>query len=378
MKFRFHVLGLAHTRTTEEFMPCAFTQKVWKFCRMMTERGHTVIHYGAEGSNPICTEHVQVISTAEQKEFFGDYDWRSECFRPDNVAAQELFNKRAITEICKRKAPGDFLCITAGLRQEPIAKALDLIAVETGIGYAATFAKARVFESYAWMHTMYGADATRTGDNPASSHDAVIPNYYYPDDFVFSEKKDNYFLFVGRLIFNKGVHIAAKIAEITKTKLIVAGQGKLWDAGVMSSPYVEHIGTVDKEQRAVLMARAKAVIMPTQYVEPFGGVNVEAQMSGTPVITSDWGAFPETVVHGVTGYRCRTLEHYLWAARNIDKINPCACRYWAQANFSVEKVAPMYEEYFQMLNDLRGDGWWTRRENRTELEWLTKAYPVVR
>jgi hypothetical protein len=101
-------------------------------------------------------------------------------------------------------------------------------------------------------------------------------------------------------------------------------------------------------------------------------------MCGTPVITSDWGAFPETVVHGVTGYRCRTLDHYLWAARNIDKINPSTCRYWAEANFSVEKVAPMYEEYFQMLNDVCGDGWWTRRENRAELEWLRKAYPVLR
>jgi hypothetical protein len=36
----------------------------------------------------------------------------------------------------------------------------------------------------------------------------------------------------------------------------------------------------------------------------------------------------------------------------------------------------MYEEYFQMLNDVRSEGWWTRRENRAELEWLAKAYPV--
>jgi hypothetical protein len=37
-------------------------------------------------------------------------------------------------------------------------------------------------------------------------------------------------------------------------------------------------------------------------------------------------------------YRSRTLEYYLWAVRNIDKISPQACRYWAQANFSVEKL----------------------------------------
>jgi hypothetical protein len=38
----------------------------------------------------------------------------------------------------------------------------------------------------------------------------------------------------------------------------------------------------------------------------------------------------------------------------------------------------MYEEYFQMLNDVSGDGWWTRRENREELWWLRKIYPAVR
>ena len=52
-KFRLHVIGMPHTRTTKEYNACAFTQKALKFCKMMTDRGHTVYHYGVEGSNPV-------------------------------------------------------------------------------------------------------------------------------------------------------------------------------------------------------------------------------------------------------------------------------------------------------------------------------------
>ena len=40
---RFHLLGIAHTRTQKRYLSCAFTQKVYKLARMLTEKGHDFV-----------------------------------------------------------------------------------------------------------------------------------------------------------------------------------------------------------------------------------------------------------------------------------------------------------------------------------------------
>jgi glycosyltransferase involved in cell wall biosynthesis len=132
---------------------------------------------------------------------------------------------------------------------------------------------------------------------------------------------------------------------------------------------------VGPKERAELLGNAKAVLMPTFYLEPFGGVNVEAQLCGTPVITSDWGAFPETVLHGITGYRCRVFEEFCWAVKNIHNIKPKDCRDWSENNYSMERIGKMYEEYFQRIHRLFGKGWYETNDERNELKWLERYYP---
>jgi hypothetical protein len=112
-----------------------------------------------------------------------------------------------------------------------------------------------------------------------------------------------------------------QIVEAIGGRLIVAGPGDVWTLGTRTtrpvSEYVEQVGVADVATRKRLMAKAKAMILPSTFVEPFCGVQVEAMLSGTPIITTDWGAFAEYNIHGVTGYRCRTFEQFLWAAANI-------------------------------------------------------------
>ena len=120
------------------------------------------------------------------------------------------------------------------------------------------------------------------------------------------------------------------------------------------------------------MGEARAVFVPTLYLGPFEGVNVESQLCGTPVITTDWGAFTDTVEHGKTGYRCRTAEQFCWAAKNVHHLDPRYIRDRAVFNWSLEKVGSMYQEYFDQLKRLSKKGYYEENPDRTELDWLVR------
>jgi FkbM family methyltransferase len=372
MGFTFHVLGLPHTVSSKVFNACAYTQKVVKFCKMMKERGHTIIHYGHEDSDVICDEHVTVLTNKDFEISYGSHDWRKTFFKFDmNDHAYQTFFKNAIIEIWKRKNKNEFLLPFWGHGVRPICDAhTDMIVVEPGIGYAGGhWARWKVFESYAIYHAYYGMQGV--GSCKQDWYDVVIPNYFDLEDFEYSDQKEDYFLYLGRVYDGKGVNIAIEATKLAGVKLVIAGQK---EEGYHLPDHVEYIGYADVPTRKRLMSKAKASFLPSMYVEPFGGVQIENLLSGTPTITTDWGSFAENNLHGITGYRCRTMGDFVQAVHNIDKINPKNCREWGE-NFSLEKVAPMYEKYFQDVMDVHtGKGWYQEKDSSVLLP-LEKHYP---
>jgi glycosyltransferase involved in cell wall biosynthesis len=345
--YKLHVVGLPHTKVNADYNICAYTGKLLKFQKMFPDEHY----YFNEGSNG---KYTQIYSNSDMNELFGHYDWykKNEIYKVEYDSTLPYwirFNTKVIEDMRKVIQPHDIICNIGGRVQKVISDAFpNNITCEFGVGYEGVFSNYRVFESYAWMHSVYGYLYTASR---ADGHffDAVIPNYFDIGDFPYSDKKDDYFLFMSRPIDRKGTQIVRDLIKYAGIKVKVAGREK--------PDFGEWVGPADTKLRGDLMSHARALLCPTLYIEPFGGVGVEAQLCGTPVITTDWGAFPETVEQGKTGLRCKMLKEFIEATHKTDW-NYKYIRNRAISLYSLEAVKPQYEKYFTQLQTLFKKGWY--------------------
>lgn len=375
---RCHLLGTFNAPNTlkDEGIGNAFGTKVINMAKILRKLGHYIIFYGVEDSEVECDEFVQVSTMAVLRKTYGEWD-KTKIYKENyGDFSHKVFNDNCIREINQRKRVGDFLLVCHGTFHKPIADAAQISdTIEIGIGHRSSFARFRIFESHFQMNWIYGREDHDDNKYPRPGHrnkgdgsfyDCVIPGFFDPNDFEYSEDKQDYFLYLGRIISKKGIFVAQKVCEELNKKLIVAGFGYTKEANetdakafedLIKLPNVEYVGFAGKEKRRELMAHAKALFLPTLYLEPFGYVVIEANMSGTPVITTPFGAFPETIKDGYNGYKCWTHRDFVDAARNIDKIKPKNCRKWAM-QYTLDKTAPLYKKYFTQILNLTGKGWY--------------------
>lgn len=365
-----HVVALPHTTLTERDSSCAYSMKILKAVPMWQAQGYRVVLYGPDLIDCSPDEHVVITTEADRKR------WG---FEPgfDTVGAPFLWdanqpywfeaNTRAADAVRERVDSRDLLCLitsTQGAIADAVAgpKWNGPITVEWGVGYIGVDWRSHAaFESYAWMHHVYGLRDVVDG----RAFDRVIPNFFDASQFYTAKPKGDYLLFMGRVILRKGPHIAAEIAKAAGMKLVVAGYGVTEQSrnkivggdGVELHGNVEYVGPVGFEGRAELMANAAAVLVPTLYIEPFGGVAVEAALSGAPVIASDWGSFTEIVTPDI-GRRIRTLRDGVRAVEEVRSLDRKKIRKAAMRRYSQEAVGPMFMDWFSTLDSLWQEGWY--------------------
>jgi len=387
-KYRIHLLGFPNYRIGWEKAPNnPFNTKLIYLAKMMKDLGHEIIGYGVEGSDtPYMDEFVPLVSSKTFEKEYGERNPNAlDNLHEEAGPAWDEFNRNGIREIEKRiKDEGkEFLINFLGYVYKPITDHLEVrvISVEPGIGHNGSYLQNRIFESYAWQNHVYGKECPPRQSFFPNNYDTVIPAYFDPADYPFVEKKSDYYVYIGRIIWGKGVSVAIELTRQLGAELIVIGGGDIRDA--LNPEYKENLdhvkqtGVLSMKDKVKYISGARGLIYFSLYVEPFGHAPVEAMMCGTPVLTSDYGAFTETNIHGLTGYRGNTFNEIYWGAKNLDKLDPKKIREYAVANYSLDRVKLKFQEHFKKLHGLRtGEGWYSLHKDSPEyLEHLTKYMP---
>ena len=167
-----------------------------------------------------------------------------------------------------------------------------------------------------------------------SRETAIIPPGIDVERYPVRKNKDNYFLYFGRIIPEKGVLELIKIAKTLGIELIVAGhtgpfsydRKYLETVKMECTGKVRFIGDVEEKDKIDLISNAAAVMHRPNWLESFWIVGCEAMACGTPLIVStDSGGPVEQVIYGKTGFICSTLEEWKNAASMVSSINPEDC-----------------------------------------------------
>jgi glycosyltransferase involved in cell wall biosynthesis len=174
-----------------------------------------------------------------------------------------------------------------------------------------------------------------------------------PDEFVFSETKDDYLLFMASMDWGlaKGLDVALSLSAQLGFKLVVAGasvdQERInWVAELCRQAKADFVGDVRGNAKADLLAGARGLLFPTKLDEAFGLGMVEALMSGTPVICSNLGACPE-IVSAEVGFVCATPADYVDAIGKIGDISSAACRARAMREYHYMRMTRDYVREYE-------------------------------
>ncbi|MDP4155630.1 MAG: glycosyltransferase [Bacillota bacterium] len=181
---------------------------------------------------------------------------------------------------------------------------------------------------------------------------AYVHNGIDVQSFTYSEVKDNYLLFLGRIDQGKGVEDVIQLGKQTGMQTVLAGPE--WDkelyrkmvSQISEAPNIKYVGEVHGKAKQDLLKNAKWLVFPIENEEQFGLVLIEALACGTPVAAYNKGAVPE-ILQGLPMFVCRDLHHMKQLVLGDSPVKPKDLRSYVVDRFTKEKMTDSYLKLYQ-------------------------------
>jgi glycosyltransferase involved in cell wall biosynthesis len=189
---------------------------------------------------------------------------------------------------------------------------------------------------------------------------ATVYNAINVDAFPYTQHKDDFVLWMGRFSPDKGPELAIDAARAANLPIVVAGKCSepseqvFFDTEIAPrlGKGVTFVGEVDGKAKGELCARARALVFPIQWEEPFGMVMIEAMACGTPVVATRRGSVPEIVWDGETGIVLDAragIEQIAEAIHAAVDVDPARCRASVRLRFTRAIMADGYEAVYRSV-----------------------------
>jgi glycosyltransferase involved in cell wall biosynthesis len=203
--------------------------------------------------------------------------------------------------------------------------------------------------------TLVGISQAQARSAPDEVHvHSVAYNPMDVDSWPVGYEKEDWLLWLGRFVAEKGPQRAIQVAQAAGRPLVLAGTVQPRHERFFADeiqPYIDgarirFVGEVSGARKQRLFADAFAFLMPIRWPEPFGMVMVESLAAGTPVLAFPEGAAPEIVEHGVTGFLVKDEHEMAAMVEEAGRISAEQCRRGAE-RFSPDRVAARYEAAYR-------------------------------
>lgn len=220
-----------------------------------------------------------------------------------------------------------------------------------------------LFELYASknQHFISISDNQRR-DAPDLPYQATVYNGTDVDLFEFSNEAEDYLLFAGRITPQKGVKEAIQVAKDSDHRLLIIGPVADENRDYFEqyikpelNDQILYLNRMDQDQLPKYYQKAKAVLTPVQWEEPFGLTTIEAMACGTPVISLRRGAASEIIKHGKTGFIVDSVGEMIEAVGKIDQIKRRDCRDHVRRKFNLDRMVDGYESAYRALVEKDAD-----------------------
>lgn len=175
-----------------------------------------------------------------------------------------------------------------------------------------------------------------------------------------AKRRGDFFVWLGRVVPDKGVHLAIEAAKQAQVPIVLAGTIDRYVQEsttyfqqtikpLIDGKQIRYVGPANMKKKISLLSRARGFLNPIEWEEPFGMVMIEAMALGCPVISFARGAAPELIVNGETGFLVNTLEEMVQCIPRIDEIDRGATRKHVEQNFSARTMTNKYIKIYEKL-----------------------------